>query len=176
MKLKGFIFSAESVLAILFFTIAFSVGIVALNSLITSYRTEQIKSVCNTIDNALQFYARNHRAVLPSTLEMSETPRYTELLKFEQGAVYPTDLTELGLLESQFAYLAHSTPIIQGSKWDSNYNAEVSSWKQSFIADKSHGGFEVTYSTKKIEGNVLAYSLSVVLPNGDTYFSPHSSK
>ena len=108
MKLKGLIFSVESVLAILFFTIAFSGGIVALNSFVNNYRTEQIKTVINTIDNALQLYAKNHRAVLPSTLKMSETPQHTENLKFKQAAVYPKDLTELGLLESQFGYTLYS--------------------------------------------------------------------
>ena len=176
MKLHGLIFSTQSVFAILFFCIAFSFGIVALNSLITNYRIEQIKSVCNSIDNALQLYAKNHRAILPSSLQMSETPTHTENLKFQQGAIYPVDLNELGLLESQFAYLSRSTPIIQGSQWNDFYNAEVSTWKQSFIANKNHGGFQVTYSTKKIGGNVFAYSLSVVLSNGDVYFSPHSSK
>ena len=176
MKFRGLVFSLQSVLTVLFFTIAFSGGVVALNSFITNYRTEQIKSVCNSIDNALQFYAKNHRAVLPSSLKMSESPQHFENLKFQQGATYPTDLSELGLLESQFGYLARSNPVILGSQWNDYYNAEVSLWKQSYIADKDHGGFQLSYSTKKIDGNVFAYSLSVVLPNGDTYFSPLSSQ
>ena len=173
MKLRGIIFSLQTVLAILFLLIGFSFGVVALNSLVTNYRTEQIKTFCNTIDNALQFYAKNHRAVYPSSLKVSETPEHQELLRYRQGAVYPANLNELGLLESQFGYFSFSTPIVQASEWDENYQAEVSSWKQNFISDS---GFKVAYSTKKIDGNVFSYSLSVVLPNGEVYFSPHSSK
>ena len=159
----------ESVLAILFFSIAFSGGIVALNSFITNYRTEQIKSVVNTIDNALQLYAKNHRAVLPSTLQMSETPQHTENLKFKQGATYPTDLNELGLLESQFGYLSRSTPVIQGSKWNDYYNAEVSTWKQSYIADKEHGGWQFSYKTTRLDGNAFFYNIVVTFPNGERW-------
>jgi len=96
MKFQGLIFSVQSVFAIIFIVVVFSFGIVALNSLIANYRTQQIKSVINTIDNALQLYAKNHRAVLPSTFQMSETSNHTDNLKFKQGAVYPKDLNELG--------------------------------------------------------------------------------
>ena len=166
MKFRGSIFSFESVLAILFFTIAFSGGVVSLHSLITNYRINQAKTVCDTIDNALQLYAKNHRAVLPSSLHMSETPQHTENLKFKQGAVYPADLNELGLLESQFGYLSRSTPVIQGSKWNDFYNAEVSTWKQSYIADWKHGGWSFTYTTQRLDGNVLSYVIDVYLPDG----------
>ena len=40
MKFKGLIFSVQSVFAIIFIVIAFSFGIVALNSLIANYRTQ----------------------------------------------------------------------------------------------------------------------------------------
>jgi len=156
MKLRGLIFSLESVLAILFFTIAFSGGIIALNSFITNYRVEQAKSVTKTIENALQLYARNHRAVYPSSLEMSETPQHTENLKFKQGATYPNDLNELGLLESQFGYLSRSTPVIQGSKWNDYYNAEV--WK--------HGGWSFSYTTQRLDGNAFDYSINIDMPDG----------
>ena len=169
MKFRGSIFSLESVLAILFFTIAFSGGIVALNSFVTNYRTEQIKTVINTIDNALQLYAKNHRAVLPSSLKMSETPQHTENLKFKQGAIYPKDLTELGLLESQFGYLSRSTPVIQGSEWNNYYNAEVSTWKQSYIADAQHGGWSFTYKTYGLDGNANFYIIWTTLPNGEKW-------
>ena len=169
MKFQGLIFSVQSVFAIIFIVIAFSFGIVALNSLIANYRTQQIKSVINTIDNALQLYAKNHRAVLPSTLQMSETSNHTDILKFKQAAVYPKDLNELGLLESQFGYLSRSTPVIQGSKWNDYYNAEVSTWKQSYIADAQHGGWSFTYSTTRLDGNALFYTITVTLPNGDSW-------
>ena len=100
---------------------------------------------------------------------MSETPQHTENLKFQQAAVYPKDLTELGLLESQFGYLSRSTPVIQGSKWNDYYNAEVSTWKQSYIADKEHGGWSFTYSTTRLDGNALFYTIIVTLPNGDSW-------
>ena len=169
MKLKGLIFSVQSVFAIIFIVIAFSFGIVALNSLIANYRTQQIKSVINTIDNALQLYAKNHRAVLPSTLQMSETSDHTDNLKFKQAAVYPTDLTELGLLESQFGYLSRSTPVIQGSKWNDYYNAEVSTWKQSYIADAQHGGWSFSYKTFGLGGNANFYIIWTTLPNGEKW-------
>jgi len=169
MKFQGLIFSVQSVFAIIFFVIAFSFGIVALNSLIANYRTQQIKSVVNTIDNALQLYAKNHRAVLPSTLQMSETSNHTDNLKFKQAAVYPKDLNELGLLESQFGYLSRSTPVIQGSEWNDFYNAEVSTWKQSFIADQSHGGWSFNYKTFGLGGNANFYQIWVTFPDGKTW-------
>ena len=166
MKFQGLIFSVQSVFAIIFIVVAFSFGVVALNSLIINYRVQQAKSVCETINSALQLYAKNHRAVFPSSLKMSETSDHTDILKFKQGAVYPKDLNELGLLESQFGYLSRSTPVIQGSKWNDYYNAEVSTWKQSYIADKAHDGWSFTYTTERLDGNVLGYTIEITLPDG----------
>ena len=169
-KFSGLAFSLELVLVIIFFTITFSFGVIMMNTIITNQRVDMIKNCCDSVDK------RNHLAVKVSTLKVTETPDHKELVKYEQGPVYPTDLNELGLLESQFGYLSFSAPIVQASAWNNNYNAEVSTIKQSFIADAQHGGFEIIYTTNKIDGNVMSYTLTAVLPNGTTYYSPHSKR
>ena len=76
-----------------------------LNALVTNYRTEQIKTFCNTIDNALQFYAKNHRAVYP--------PSGTKIirLKFRVGnkILFPTTVLKLLTLQKKLTEIFLNT-------------------------------------------------------------------
>lgn len=116
---------------------------------------------------------------------------YTVKLIYDNGPKYPSTTTELGLLLTQFGYLSHEIDAVQGSAWEI-YSTEESQRKKNWYERGSSGqdtfnGAKLTYATRYkytkttsapssgSAGWVQEYSLTLTLPSGETYKSPHSA-
>ena len=145
MKLSGFI-TAYMLIGL----IAFSVFLVETSSLypmIQNMRTEKLMRECDALDTALLFYARAHRAIIPSTIRYKKKVDGDEYLYCECSPIYPKTLYELGQIRDEQAYFSD--------------HIDLSKFR---------------YSTKVEADGRMKYKLEVTLPNGHSYISPQSTR
>lgn len=143
-KKAGMLFSFETVFVILAITIVFSGGVYAGSNIVRNYRSEHLKNECIAIDGALEMYTMAHQAVLTDTVRTDST---TGKLLYDNSRVYPTNLLEVGVVQSEFGYF---TTAINLSKF--------------------------SYQTTTASNGKMTYELGVTLPNGTYYTSPRSNK
>ena len=152
-KRQGLLFSMQTLLFLLCILTITGVGINMASTMIANYRTDKLISDCNTIDNALEMYAHGHRAIKTSTFKVYVDEYGIEHILYDQGKVYPKNLQELGYLQSEFGYIARSL----------------------FARSKEIDYANFNYRTGYYDGDNMRYELSVRLPNGQIYTSPHST-
>lgn len=142
-KTHGIIFTLESVLVLLFLLIVFGGGIYSGSYAVSNYRTSVLQYDCDAIDRALEMYSKAHQAVRTDTVS---TDPISEQLVYEKSRVYPKDLSELGVIQSEDGY---------------------------FTTKINLSGF--SYQTKTDSNGKMTYELGVNLPNGTYYTSLRSN-
>ncbi len=205
-KTFGLVASYHLILAILCWIVFLGGITLGADGVLKSLRYDKMRTDVNELDQALMYYSMGHHGV-DSTLaglgEYEGIPRinaddvtsngiyddgHTVKLLFTQGPKFPTNTDELGLLLTQFGYLAHEIDAVQGAAWEI-YSTEESQRKMNWYERGNSSGFNgatLTYSTRYKythsstapngqAGYVQEYSLTLRLPNGEIYKSPHSA-
>lgn len=204
-KKQGLVASYHLVIAIICWVLFIGIIGFGADGVLKSIRYDKMKTDVNELDQALLYYSMSHHGV-NSTLEglgeYEGIPRinsddvtstgiyddgHTVKLLFTEGPKYPANSDELGLLLTQFGYLAHEIDAVQGVAWQI-YTTETSQRKRNWYERGDSNGFNgatLTYETRyKFSGSTNApngragyvqeYSLTLTLPNGQVYKSPHS--
>jgi len=143
-KKYGIVFSWQAVLVLSFLLIIFSGGGYLGNYTISNYYANRLITECDAIDRALEMYAKSHRSVLTDTTRIYSD---SNKLIYESGRVYPDNLSELGIVQSEDGYFTTKINLNQFS-----------------------------YQTQKNANGKMTYELGVNLPNGVHYTSPRSNK
>lgn len=142
-KKTGMIFSLELIMVLSVMVVTFSSGFYLGGKVINNFRSEQLKNECMAIDRALEMYSKAHRSVLSDTVRADVTGNK---LVYESGRVYPENLSDLGVIQSEFGY----------------FTTKINLTKFSYQTTETNGA--------------MTYELGVTLPNGAYYKSPRSNK
>ena len=151
-KRRGIVFTLQAVLMIMFTFITCGLILQLGNQTITNYRSDKLRAEADAIDRALEKYSKDHVGLNPSTVKYSET--YHKLM-YSGRKIYPKDLAELGVIQSDFGYFARAMRVF-GITTAVNYEA-------------------FHYATQTDGNGIMSYTLGVNLPNGVYYTSPGSS-
>lgn len=144
-KLKGILFP-NVMLAILTLVLAFGGAAYLGGQVVNSYRTDLLMRECDALDAALLMYAKAHRHVAPSDVEIKQQSDGNSHMFYTTSSIFPQTLPELGSVRAQ-GYFSEAI--------------DLSKFK---------------YTTQMASDGSMTYTLEVELPNGEIYISPLSKK